>query len=74
MMEGQVSHEELMEKLTEHEDAILSMGQDIKAINGKLDPIVRSLRSIAQGFKALIVLGALSAALVAILELADRFG
>ena len=63
------THDDLMGKLVEHETAITDMGQDIKAINRKIDPIVKSLNSIAWAFKGLLALGAGSAAVVGIIEL-----
>ncbi|TFH48856.1 MAG: hypothetical protein E4H01_05505 [Lysobacterales bacterium] len=70
----QVTHEELWQKMVEHDDAITEMGESVRAINAKLDPIVKSLRSIALAFKGLLALGAGSAAMVAIIELGKAFG
>lgn len=69
-----VTHETLLEKLVEHEDAILNLNTSLTSINGKLDPIVRGIGSIAFAFKALLALGAVSAAVVAIIELLKYTG
>ena len=70
---AKVTHEELLEKIVDHEQGLARMGSAIESINQKLDPIVTGIRSIAFAFKALLVLGAGSAAVTGILVLLDRF-
>ena len=72
-MGEKISHDDLLKKLTEHEGGLSTMGESIKAIELKLDPIVKGINSIAFAFKGLLVLGSGSAAVAGILVLTDRF-
>lgn len=63
-----VTHSTLYQKLVEHESQISTMSKDIHGINEKLDPIAVGVTSMAFAFRALLWVGAGSAALVGILE------
>lgn len=71
-MSDDVDHRQLMEKLVEHEGKFVKLGVDIHGINEKLKPISAGIDSIAWGFRAILWGGAISAAVVGILELAER--
>ena len=68
----EVDHNTLLEKMVEHDDMISKLGTDIHGINEKLDPIAAGVTSMAFAFKALLWVGAASAALVGIIELVDH--
>ena len=70
-MAEDATHNDLMDKLINHDEAIVSMSDDLDQINAKLDPIMNSLRSIAFAFRGLLVLGSGSAAVLGILALTD---
>lgn len=67
-----VDHAQLLAKLVEHESKFIKLTEQIDMIIEKLEPIARGISSIALAFKALLYIGAGSAAVVGILELADR--
>lgn len=71
-MAEEVNHAQLFEKLVEHDDKITRMSSDIHGINIKLDPIAAGVTSMALGFKLILWLGGISAAVVAFIELLDR--
>lgn len=66
------THDDLWEKIVEHESKLISMGDDIKGIRDDLDPISKAAVSMAWSFKLLLLIGGGSAAVVAILELIDH--
>lgn len=66
------THDDLWDKIVEHEAQLLSMVSDIKGIRQDLDPISKAAVSIAWSFKALLIMGAGSAAVVGIIELIDH--
>jgi hypothetical protein len=66
------THNDLMEKLVEHEGKFIQLNDTVMKIEQKIDPIVTSLRSIAWAFKGLLVLGSGSAAVLGILALMDH--
>ncbi len=68
----EVDHAHLLEKLVENETKIDTLGKDLHGINQKLDPIVTGIGSIAFAFKGLLIIGAGSAAVVGIIELANH--
>lgn len=67
-----VTHEELFAKLVEHEGKITSLTDDVHGIKEALGPISVAVKSIAWSFKALVVVGAGSAAVVGIIEMVDH--
>lgn len=67
-----VDHQMLFEKLVDHDGKITRMSKDIHGINEKLEPISQGIQSMAHAFKLLLWVGASSAAVVAILELAKH--
>jgi hypothetical protein len=69
-----VDHQQLFEKLVDHDGKIMRMSKDIHGINEKLEPISQGIQSMANAFKLLLVTGAGSAAVVGILALVDRMG
>ena len=71
-MKNEVDHEQLLAKMIEHEGKFIEITEHIEIIVEKLDPIARGIASIAFAFKGLLYLGAGAAAVVGILELADR--
>lgn len=68
----EIDHADLWEKIVEHEDQLVQMASDIKGIREDLNPIKKGIQSIAWSFKGLLLLGAGSAAIVGIIELAGR--
>ena len=73
MCDTKVTHQQLLEKIIEHDDGLIDLAKSIDGINANLAPIVKGIRSIAFAFKSLLALGAGSAAVAAILVLSDRF-
>lgn len=67
-----VTHAKLFQKLVDHDGKITKMSNDIHGINIKLDPIATGVTSIAWGFKVILWMGGMSAALVAFIELVDH--
>jgi hypothetical protein len=68
-----VTHGTLLAKLVEHDGSIADLNESVCQINEKLDPISDGIRSIAFAFKALLIIGAGSAAIVGIIELVKHF-
>jgi hypothetical protein len=73
MDDSDITHKTLFEKLIEHEGKIVKLTDDVHEIRETLKPIARGINSIAWSFKGLLLLGAGSAAVVGIIELAERF-
>ena len=69
---GKVTHDELLEKLVEHESKFLKIDEHLAGIRDDLDPIASGVKSMAFAFKGLLVVGAGAAAFAGILELIDR--
>ena len=69
---AKVTHEQLLDKIMEHDEILVQLADTVNKIESKLDPIVKALGSIAFAFKGLLIIGAGSAAVAGILELADR--
>lgn len=67
------SHEDIFNKLVEHEDSIVSITEDVRGIKDTLTPIAAGVTSMAWVFRALLAIGAGSAAVVGIIKLWEQF-
>ena len=67
------THEDIFNKLVEHEDKIVSITDDVRGIKDTLTPIATGVTSMAWAFKVLLAAGAGSAAVVGIIKLWEQF-